>query len=49
MFRYSLNSHSTAWRVDLHLQGANVSFKIDTGADVSVSRGTLNKVLSNVL
>ena len=34
MFRYSLNSHSTAWRVDLHLQGANVSSKIDTGADI---------------
>ena len=49
MFVGALNSHSTAWRVDLQLLGANVSFKIDTGADVSVSRGTLNKVWSNVL
>ena len=44
MFVGALNSHSSAWRVDLQLLGANVSFKIDTGADVSVSRGTLNKV-----
>ena len=32
----ALSSHSTAWRVDLQLLGADVSFKIDTGADVSV-------------
>ena len=44
MFVGALNSHSTAWRVDLQLLGANVSLKIDTGADVSISRGTLNKV-----
>ena len=49
MFVGALNSHSTSWRVDLQLLGANVSFKIDTGADVSISRGTLNKVWSNVL
>ena len=36
MFVGALNSHSTAWRVDLQLLGADVSFKIDTGADVSV-------------
>ena len=36
MFVGALNSHSTAWRVDLQLLGAEVSFKIDTGADVSV-------------
>ena len=44
MFVGALNSHSTAWRGDLQLMGANVSFKIDTGPDVSVSRETLNNV-----
>ena len=44
MFVVALNSHSTAWRVELELLRANVSFKMDTGADVSISRGALNKV-----
>ena len=44
MFVGALNSHSTARRVDLQLLGANVSFRIDTGADVCVSRRTHNKV-----
>ena len=43
MFVGALNSHLTAWRIDLQLLRANVSFKIDTGVDVSISRGTLNK------
>ena len=33
MFVGPLNSQSTAWRFDLQLLGADVSFKIDTGAD----------------
>ena len=37
MFVGALNSHSTAWRVDIQLLGASVSFKIDTGAEISVS------------
>ena len=36
MFVGALNSHSTAWRVDLQLLGADFRLTIDTGADVSV-------------
>ena len=43
MFVGELSSHSTAWRVDLQLLGANVSFTIDRGAEVSVSKTTFNK------